>query len=253
MTEFSADLSEYVRSVQEKTLKYVRDLIAENANLCALIQTLDRELDRERKSRLQMEDRIASIDAERRAYLERYLEVEEQNANVSNLYVATLRLHGSIGRGDVLSAIHEIVINLVGCEELAVFEMMADGSALRLSSSFGIDPARFDVVPLGVGAIGACAQLGRLYVASTSMEDVRTEEETDLTACIPLIVEGVVTGAVAVFRLLKHKQKLEAIDPELFGLIGSHGAMALYCTSLVENTGGRRSLHARAASEIPQK
>ena len=248
MSDPSGDLGEYVRSVQEKTLKYVRDLIAENAKLCSLIDTLARELDRERKSRLQMEDQIAKIDSERRAYLERYIEVEEQNANVSNLYVATLRLHGSIGRRDVLSAIHEIVINLVGSEELAVFDTSPDGSTLRLCSSFGIDPTPFETVRVGEGAIGRCAASGRIYVTD-GPDAVRTDREADLTACVPLVVDGVVTGAVAVFRLLKHKPKLEPIDHELFALLGSHGAVALYCTSLVETSGGRPSLRARTVSD----
>ena len=142
MTDGGDDLGDYVRKVQQNTQEYLRDLSAENAKLCALIHTLEGELDRERKDRLRIEERVAAIDAERRSYLERYLEVEAQNANVSNLYVATLRVHGSIGRSDVLAAVHEIVINLVGCEELAVLEMNSDGSALVLSSSFGIDPVR---------------------------------------------------------------------------------------------------------------
>ena len=253
MSDSGDDLSDYVRRVHENTQKYLRDLIAENDRLFALIHTLERELDRERKDRLHIEERIAAIDAERRAYLEKYLEVEAQNANVSNLYVATLRLHGSIGHADVLTAIHEIVINLVGCEELAVFEMNSQGSTLSLSSSFGIDPMPLQRVPLGLGIIGACAESGRTYVASESSGFAPTPAEANLTVCVPLLVEHVVTGAVAIFRLLDHKPKLEPIDHELFALLGTQAATALYCTSFVENSGGRQSLRARAASEYPRR
>ncbi len=253
MTDPVDDLGDYVRKVQQNTQDYLRDLIAENAKLCALIHTLEGELDRERKDRLRIEERIAAIDAERRSYLERYLEVEAQNANVSNLYVATLRVHGSIGRNDVLAAIHEIVINLVGCEELAVLEMNSDGSALVLSSSFGIDPAPLQKVLLGSGIIGTCATSGRMFIQSETSDAERSPIETHLTACIPLIVEGAVTGAVVIFRLLDHKPKLEPIDHELFALLGTHAAMALYCSTLVESAGGRRSLRARAVSDIPRE
>ena len=71
MTDGGDDLSDYVRRVHENTQKYLRDLIAENDRLFALIHTLERELDRERKDRLHIEERIAAIDAERRAYLEK--------------------------------------------------------------------------------------------------------------------------------------------------------------------------------------
>ena len=253
MTDSADDLGDYVRKVQQNTQDYLRDLSAENAKLCALIHTLEGELDRERKDRLRIEERVAAIDAERRSYLERYLEVEAQNANVSNLYVATLRVHGSIGRSDVLAAVHEIVINLVGCEELAVLEMNSDGSALVLSSSFGIDPGPYQRIALGSGIIGACAESGRTYTRDESPGGARSPLEKHLTACIPMLVEGVVTGAVVIFRLLDHKPKLEPIDHELFALLGTHAAMALYCTTLVENTGGRRSLHARALSVAPRE
>jgi hypothetical protein len=242
MTDGVDDLGDYVRKVQQNTQEYLRGLIDENAKLCALIHTLEGELDRERKDRLRIEERIATIDAERRSYLQKYEEVEAQNTNVSNLYVATLRLHGSIGRGDVLGAIHEIVINLVGCEELAVLETTIDGSALVLSSSFGIEPGSIQRIEIGEGIIGECALSQQTYIESTSLASPRSPLEANLTACVPLIVEGVVTGAIALFRLLDHKPKLEPIDHELFALLGTHAAMALHYTTLVERLGGRRSL-----------
>jgi hypothetical protein len=236
------DLGDYVRKVQQNTQEYLRGLIEENAKLCALIHTLEGELDRERKDRLRIEERIATIDAERRAYLEKYEEVEAQNTNVSNLYVATLRVHGSIGRGDVLAAIHEIIINLIGCEELAVLETSANGAALILASSFGVDPVPLQRIEIGDGIIGECAASRHTFIASEATPSPKAPPEANLTACIPLIVEGVVTGAIAIFRLLDHKPKLEPIDHELFALLGTHAAMALHYTTLVERLGGRRSL-----------
>jgi hypothetical protein len=251
LTDSGDDLSDYVRRVHENTQRYLRGLIAENEKLCELIRTLEKELDRERRDRLNLEQRIASIDADRRAYLERYLDVEEQNANVSNLYVATFRLHRSIDHADVLAAIQEIVVNLVGSEELAIFEVGAEGGVLHLSRACGIDPGPLEEVRFGTGIIGQCAESGRAYLPSPSegaeQLDGHPSYEAGLTACVPLVVEGIVTGVVAVFRLLKHKVKLEALDHELLTLLGSHAATALFCTRFVESAGARRSLHQRAA------
>lgn len=250
MTDGVDDLGGYVRKVQQNTRLYLQGLMEENAKLCALIHSLEGEIDRERKDRLHIEERIEAIDAERRSYLEKYEEVESQNSNVSNLYVATLRVHSSIGHSDVLAAIHEIVINLVGCEELAVLERSPDGSALILSSSFGIEPAPLQRVPLGAGVIGACAASGHTYIEGESSALDRSPVEANLTACIPLVVEGIVTGAVVIFRLLDHKARLQPIDHELFALLGTQAAMALHYTTLVERLGGRRSLPAPAASPV---
>jgi hypothetical protein len=251
VTDTPEDLSEYVRKVHENTQKYLRDLLAENEKLCQLVYTLERELDRHRKDRLRLEERLAAMESERRACLERYLNVEEQNANVSSLYVAMLRIHGSIDHADVLSAIHEIIINLVGSEELGVYETNPEGTALVLSSSVGIDASALGRLPFGAGIIGGCAATAKAYLAKDAAAPEPLEFETDLTACVPLVVEGAVTGVIAIFRLLRHKAKLEPIDYELFALLGSHGASALYCTSLVRTTGSRKSLHARAVSEAP--
>jgi hypothetical protein len=251
VSDLPEDLSEYVRKVHENTQKYLRDLLSENEKLCNLVYTLERELDRHRKDKLHVEERLAAMEAERRAYLERYLSVEEQNSNVSSLYVAMLRLHGSIDHADVLAAIREIVINLVGSEELVIFETNVEGTALIVSSAIGVDASTLARIPFGKGIIGQCAAGAKTYLAKEDSAPPPREGEGDLTACVPLVVDGAVTGAIAIFRLLRHKPKLEAIDHELFALLGTHGASALYCTSVVRSTGSRQSLRARAASEIP--
>jgi hypothetical protein len=42
----------------------------------------------------------------------------------------------------------------------------------------------------------------------------------------------VVTGAIAIFRLLAHKTALAAIDRELLSVLIPHAALALYCCAL---------------------
>jgi hypothetical protein len=39
-------------------------------------------------------------------------------------------------------------------------------------------------------------------------------------------------GVIAIVKLLSHKPALEAIDHELFGLLATHAASALYCSDL---------------------
>ena len=67
----------------------------------------------------------------------------------------------------------------------------------------------------------------------------RTLEER-LTACIPLVLDGKVTGAIAIFRLLPQKAGIEDVDRELFDLLATHAATALYCTSVAREAHGRR-------------
>jgi nitrate/nitrite-specific signal transduction histidine kinase len=159
----------------------------------------------------------------------RYIDVEQQNTNLANLYVATYQLHGTLDRDRVLAAIKEVIINLIGSEELAIWEI--NGDALTLLDSFGIDQDEWERVPLDreAGLVGLVAETGQRYVQGEA-ELVGTGREENLSACIPLKLDDTVIGAIAVFRLLPQKSGFEAIDMELFELLGSHAATALYCT-----------------------
>ena len=226
---------DYVRRVQQSTTDYVKDVLHENDKLRGLVHALQSELDRHKRERLRLEEQLSTIEAECKRYLNRYVDVELQNANVANLYVALLRLHSTLSRKDVISAIQEIVINLVGSEELAIFELPeSNGSrCLRLVASFGVEARPLAAVPLGAGIIGCTAERGEIHVAGTPKTEA-APYESHLTACVPLMVDGRVTGAVAIFRLLSHKRSLQEVDYELFSLIGTQGAMALYCSGLRE-------------------
>jgi hypothetical protein len=51
-----------------------------------------------------------------------------------------------------------------------------------------------------------------------------------------------VTGAVALFRLLPQKLELLELDRELFRLLESHLALALYCSELEERVGTKNGV-----------
>lgn len=183
-------------------------------------------------SRLERE--VASLKAEQQHFLERYVGLEEQNATLTALYVACQRLHGHLNRSDVLLAVREIVANLVGCEEYVIFSLAADGWLHRVDSS-GLESEAFEKLAPGTGLIGRAVKTGEIYLRPESDGSVATEEESNLTACIPLRRDGVVTGAFALFHLLPQKFEFQELDLELFGLFGTHLATALYCADLHES------------------
>jgi len=167
----------------------------------------------------------------------RYAEIEQQNSNLANLYVASYRLHGTVERREVLLAIQEIVANLIGSEELAILEREPGTSELSLVASFGVDEAPLRRITVGAGLIGRVAATGELYVIGEGAAGGHAGPEPQVTACIPLSLDGRVTGVIAIFRLLSHKAALEAADHELFDLLASQAAVALYCTRLHQQYG----------------
>ena len=213
----------YIEKVTADTREYVQALLDENQRLHQ--QLADLQADRERTTQM-----LEQAIEERRAFSARYVEVEQQNTNLANLYVASYQLHGTLDRERVLTAIKEIVINLIGSEELAIWEVDRDFGALVLIESFGIDRGRWAALPLDApGVIGLVASTGETYTGHNTKVHVAGREEP-LVACIPLKLDGEVIAVIALFSLLAQKERLEAIDYELFDLLGSHGASALYCT-----------------------
>jgi len=191
------------------------------------------EIQRYATERMTLDRQLQTIEAEGRRYLQQYVSVEQQNSNLANLYVASFRLHSSFERKDVVEAIKEIVINLIGSEEFAIFEFDSTRSHLELSGSFGVDEIRYRRVPAGRGIIGQCVRTGEIFVAPHAGASV---DGTDvLTACIPLCASGEIIGAIAIFRLLSQKNGIEDLDRELFNALATHAAAALYCASLHAN------------------
>jgi GAF domain len=189
------------------------------------------EIQRYALERASLDRQLQAIEAEGRGYLQQYVNVEQQNANLANLYVASFRLHSTLDRAEVVEAVKEIIVNLVGSEELAILEFDSTRSHLELIGSFGIDEQRYLRIPAGRGIIGECVRTGEIFVAPGVTPSAGPDGES-MIACIPLKIGETVIGAIAIFRLLGQKNGIEDLDRELFNLLATHAATALYCSSL---------------------
>jgi RNA binding exosome subunit len=222
----------FLEKVANDTREYVRSLIDENGRLSREIAELESERDRSRQTEVMLKERLEAIEQESRSFSARYVEVEQQNTNLANLYVASYQLHGTLDRERVLGAIKEIVINLIGSEELAIWEIDGEFDAMVLIDSYGIDRDKWAALPLNTpGVISIVAATGESYIGGKSLVHLH-EQEQRLTACIPLKLDDRVIAVIAIFSLLQQKTGLEPLDFELFDLLASHGATALHCTRL---------------------
>lgn len=211
----------YVREVAENTKAYLLELQREVERLRAKVTALETE-----KTSLVAEvERSAGQRAQ-------YALIEEQNANLANLYVASYRLHERLDRDGVLAVIKEILANLIGSEEVGVFELSAGGAELRALATSGLDARRFQTIGAHGGIIGAALASGDIYVLGDTVRSAALPHEEHLTACIPLRLAGTVTGVIAIYRLLPQKPALTRIDRELLELLATHAAAALYCSAL---------------------
>ena len=236
---------DYVFQVRDNTRQYVQALLTENERLNEITASLERErldlekqllvaqseLDTQANDRSQLQEKVAEIETENRRFTEQYAEIEKQNADLANLYVASYRLHSTLDRQEVISVIEEIIINLIGSEELAIFEWRPE-SAWSIVGAFGVEAEHLEQIvaeiEAGRGVIWKAIAAGELFVASGENQGDLAAPEAGLTACVPLILDGEITGAIVMFKLLGQKPGLEEIDLQLFDLLASHAATALY-------------------------
>ena len=204
-------------------------LASENERLTGDIRRANELIEFYSKERGDLRVRLTETEEESCRYAAQYFDVEQQNTQLANFYVTIHQLHATLEHEDVINGIKEIVINLIGSEEVAIFERSDD--YLLLAGSFGIDEAKFRAWPVSSNSlIGAAVSSNEIFVREG--RTLHPGDEEHLTACVPLRVAGDVIGAIAIFRLLQHKPALEPCDRELFELLATHAGMALYTTTL---------------------
>jgi hypothetical protein len=241
---------DYVAKVRQNTHQFLEDTVRENARLRAdllrlesdhsqsteLIASLQQQVARQELAHARQQEQLSKFERENNRIFTEYAEIEQQNSNLANLYVASYRLQGTLDRAEVLQVIHEVIINLIGSEELAVFELDKDARQLRLLSSFGMDEDQYRSLPLDDSPIATTALTGEMFLQEPPPVNISAPKDS-LTSCIPLMVRDRVIGVIAIFRMLPQKPALLSIDRELFGLLGTHAALALYCSGLEARLG----------------
>lgn len=154
---------------------------------------------------------------------ERLLGAEQQVGQLANLLVALNSLHGAANPAGVFLAVREVVANLVGSEEFALFEVGPGNRTQLLDASGVVSDTLGDP---GTGIVGAVASTGKPFIRRAGGAGV-PGSDASITACLPLRVRGSVVGVLAIFRLLPHKAALEDGDLALFDLLSTHVASAL--------------------------
>jgi hypothetical protein len=144
-------------------------------------------------------------------------QVGDQHDLISHMFVGITQLHASLRLADIVTALAETLINLVGTEDFALF--LRDEPAGRFEKlwSTGRNAAHLGAFTAGQGPLGrAVASTDIAYGAGS-------------IATIPLggSLQPGVFGAVVICSLVAHKPALAARDHQLLSMVADHGARAL--------------------------
>jgi len=220
----------------ERLLDKLAALEAENANLRAqvaadravreLVQKIER-LEAEKSDLLSRTNRAEAISNQ---FTTRVQEVESEFSNLANLYVASNQLHSSLSPRGVTRRIKEVLAQLVGAERYSMYLANQDGTELVPIASEGVPGGELTPVPIAGSPLGDVFTKGE---AAVNEEGNPSEGTLDRPAAvIPLVVDERIAGVIAIFSTLKQKTRFDAVDFELFRLLGQQAASALVSASL---------------------
>jgi hypothetical protein len=154
-------------------------------------------------------------------------QIERNHFLQMRLNAANARLIQSLEQGDVFEAIAEIVANLVGSEEIAVFDYHPAEQNFSLAWSTGIEAAALQPFLCGAGMFGRAVQQGMTQFQERQLDGALLPCEKNLTACVILKSSREIVGVIAIFGLLPQKNSLEWADYELLKFLETYGAVAM--------------------------
>jgi hypothetical protein len=144
-------------------------------------------------------------------------QVGDQHDLISHLFVGVAQLHASLKLSEIVAALAETLINLVGTEDFALF--VRDESTGRFEKlwSTGTNAAHLGSFADGQGSIGRAVETGAIVYDSGSV------------ATIPLAgsLSPGCFAAVVMCRLVGHKPSLTERDHQFLLTFADHGARAL--------------------------
>lgn len=179
----------------------------------------------------ELRHRLEQAERENREFANMYVEIQEQNEALTNLYVASQRLHATLELDEIKQIISEILAEMIGAEEFGLFILDQNKNELRLLSGEGIqERLPKEVLPAGEGIIGDVAATGEPFYFEPKNE---TERQAHLPlATLPLSLNGTTVGVVVIYKLLNHKLGFSPIDHQILELVAAHAASALVSARL---------------------
>ena len=189
-------------------------------------------------------EELSALRKENAELAQSCVQLERENDNLLNFYVASHELHSTLKVRDVLMTIKEIVINLIGADRFAIYLDTNQTGVLTAAESEGLDPGELPPIPLVGDPVGESLAARSIFVAERP-----DPAKTELIAGVPLAVEERILGAIMIYGLLEQKDGFGELDHGLFALLAQHAGTALMA-ALLYTTSERRRATFEAATRL---
>lgn len=174
--------------------------------------------------------RLADLEKQSNKFRSRYEQIEQHNAALSNVYLASNQLHATLDFSEVVRTAEEILWNLIAAHSFAIFLRDDYTGALSLVGGQGVE-GRFPD-----GCVRDPSGMMAEVLADGVSLFIDGEVAGDPLACVPLKVEERTVGLIAIFEVEAHKDGLSELDKELFDLLASRTATAMSSSRVYSDT-----------------
>jgi hypothetical protein len=154
-------------------------------------------------------------------------QLERNHFLLERLYAASAGILHSLDSGDVHAAIGEILANLIGSEETAIFQYSSEERRFTFVWSMGVSNEFLCRFSNGTGMMWRAVGEGLTQFRDRQNVTLLQPGEDTLTACVTLKSSGEVVGVILIFGLLPQKNGLEWVDYELLKFLETYGAVAI--------------------------
>ncbi len=175
--------------------------------------------------------RIKELEEENREFAGQLIEIEQVNNNLTNLYIASSRLHSELDHDKVKDIIKEVVINFVGAEKFALLMYDESQGVLNFETGEGFEAGEFPSLEVEDGFWNQVARGGESYYHEGSVGE-GSDDPAAPVAAIPLRIHDRSLGILAIYRLFVQKERFEPVDYQLFSMMAEHAATALFSSTL---------------------
>jgi hypothetical protein len=176
---------------------------------------------------VELDEQRRNVDAENRELAELCVNLQAENDALNNVYVASHRLHATLDPAEVMKAITEVLIDLVGAEEFAIMVLDDSKGVLRRVASEGPDGQAPQ------SAAVSDEPFARLIAAGQPVYlDPAGPGGSSPLAAVPLDVSGRAVGLILLYKLLRQKKGFSPTDLLLLQLLAAQAATALVSARL---------------------
>ncbi|HAD03334.1 MAG: hypothetical protein A2091_13360 [Desulfuromonadales bacterium GWD2_61_12] len=189
-----------------------------------------------------LRQRVLELEEENLTFARQVIHTEEVNNNLTNLYIASSRLHSVLNRGEVLEIIREVIINFVGAEKFAVLLFHKTTGELHFEVGEGFEPGEFPPFRPESGIFAEVAASESAYFQEGSVAQ-GSDDPLQPIAAVPLKIHDTTMGILAIYRLFIQKEAFQPVDFQLFSMMAEHAVTALFSSTLYEQSERKRETY----------